>query len=192
MRYKGLIKDLNHIVISDPSYKDAVWCRYEKDNLNEKDWNVDLQVYSVKTKFEDYDIRGTEFYLLLQKDKRDCKIDEEGSIRYLSDIEIKDYTIGMDTACIALGINADAKEIIDSRDEWQPDCAIRTGTDGTFGEVTEGIRNRNLCFLLVTGYIEEEFCDEKEMFQYLASHFQIEKLTEFNDKSKVEDKENQL
>ena len=63
MRYKGLIKDLNHIVISDPSYKDAVWCRYEKDNLNEKDWNVDLQVYSVKTKFEDYDIRGTEFYL---------------------------------------------------------------------------------------------------------------------------------
>lgn len=192
MRYKGLIKDLNHIVISDPSYEDGVWCRYEKNNLNEKDWNVDLQVYSVKTKFEDYDIRGTEFYLLLQKDKRDCKIDEEGSIRYLSNIEIKDYTIGMDTACIALGINADAKEIIDSKDEWQPDCAIRTGTDGTFGEVTEGMKDGNLCFLLVTGYIEEEFCDENEMLQYLTKHFQIEELTEFIDKNKVENKENQL
>ena len=192
MRYKGLIKDLNHIVISDPSYKDGIWCRYEKDNLNEKDWNVDLQIYSVKTKFEDYDIRGTEFYLLLQKDNRDCKIDEEGSIRYLSNIEIKDYTIGMDTACIALGINEDAKEIIDSREEWQPACAIRTGTDGTFGEVTEGIKDGRLCFLLVTGYIEEDFCDEKEMLKYLVNHFEIENLTEFIDKNKIEDKENQL
>ncbi len=192
MRYKGLIKDLNHIVISDPSYKDGIWCRYEKDNLNEKDWNVDLQIYSVKTKFEDYDIRGTEFYLLLQKDKRDCKIDEEGSIRYLSNIEIKDYTIGMDTACIALGINEDAKEIIDSREEWQPDCAIRTGTDGTFGEVTEGIKDGRLCFLLVTGYIEEDFCDEKEMLKYLVNHFEIENLTEFIDKNKIEDKEKEL
>lgn len=192
MRYKGLIKDLNHIVISDPSYKDGVWCRYEKNNLKEKDWNVDLQVYSVKTKFEDYDIQGTEFYLLLQKEKRYCKIDEEGTIRYLSNIEIKDYTIGMDTACVALGINADAKEIKDSRDEWQPDCAIRTGTDGTFGEVTEGMKDGKICFLLITGYIEEEFCDENEMFQYLTKHFQIEELTEFIEKNKVEDKENQL
>lgn len=192
MRYKGLIKDLNHIVISDPTYKDDVWCRYEKNGLNEKDWEVDLQIYSVKTKFEDYDIRGTEFYLLLQKDKQNCKIDEEGTIRYLSDIEVNDYTIGMDTACIALGINDDAKEIIDSRDEWQPDCAIRTGTDGTFGEVTEGMKDGNLCFLLVTGYIEDEFCNENEMLQYLTNHFQIEELTEFIDKNKVEDKENQL
>lgn len=191
MRYKGLIKDLNHIVISDPFYENGVLCRYEKNNLNEKDWNVDLQIYLVKAAFEEHDIWGTEFYLLLQKDKRDCQIDL-GTIRYLSNIEVKNYTIGMDTACVALGINKDAKKIIDSREKWQPDCAIKTGTDGTFGEVTEGIKGGKICFLLVTGYVEEEFCDENEMLKYLVNHFEIKGLSEFIDKNKIEDKENQL
>lgn len=196
MRTKGLIENLNHIVISDPSYKKDVWCRYEKNDLSEKNWKVDLQIYPVKTKYKDYDIGGTEFYLLLQKDKRDCKIDEEGTIRYLSDIEIKDYTIGMDTACIALGINDSAKEIIDSREDWQPECAIRTGTDGTFGEVTEGIKDGKLCFLLVTGYFDEDFCNENNIFDYLKEHFEIKDLIKENDaltdKNKVEDKGTQL
>lgn len=196
MRVKGLIKNLNHIVISDPTYENGVWCRYEKNGLNEKDWRVDLQINSVKTKYKDYDICGTEFYLLLQKDKRDCKIDEEGTIRYLSDIEIKDYTIGMDTACIALGINDSAKEIIDSKEDWQPECAIRTGTDGTFGEVTEGIKDGNLCFLLVNGYFDEDFCNENYLFDYLKEHFEITDLVKENDvltdNNEFEDKGTQL
>ena len=31
LRYKGKIKELNHIIISDPSYDESVTCRYEKN-----------------------------------------------------------------------------------------------------------------------------------------------------------------
>ena len=44
MRYKGKIRELNHIIISDPSYDESVTCRYEKDNLREKDWYVDIDI----------------------------------------------------------------------------------------------------------------------------------------------------
>lgn len=30
MKFKGKIENINHIVISDPTYKEDVWCRYEK------------------------------------------------------------------------------------------------------------------------------------------------------------------
>lgn len=44
MRYKGKIKELNHIIITDPSYDESVTCRYEKNNLKEKDWYVDIDI----------------------------------------------------------------------------------------------------------------------------------------------------
>lgn len=176
MKFKGKIKNLEHIVISDPSYKKGVWCRYETDNLNEKNWNVSLDIYPVEIKEGKYYTKGTEFYLLLQKNKGDCKISSDGHLKYLSDIELNDYTIGMDTACIALGINNNAKDIISSKGEWQPNCAIRTGTDGTFGNVAEGVKNGKLRFLLITGFFEEDFIDENELFEYLKNQFEITEL----------------
>lgn len=176
MKFKGKIEDINHIVVSDPSYKKDVWCRYEKENLNEKNWIVDLDICPVEDKIENYYIKGIEFSLLIQKDKEDCEFDDEGNFSYLNDIEMKDYKIAMDTACIALGINNNAREIIDSKEEWQPSCAIRTGTDGMFGEVSEGIRDGKLCFLLITGYFEEEFINENELFEYLKEQFEIKDL----------------
>ena len=44
LRYKGKIKALNHIIISDPSYDEGVTYRYEKNNLKEKDWYVDIDI----------------------------------------------------------------------------------------------------------------------------------------------------
>lgn len=176
MKFKGKINNINHIVISDPSYKKGVWCRYEKENLNENDWLVNLDIYPVETKVGKYYIKGTEFSLLLQKDKEDCSIDDKGTLNYRRDIELKDFTIGMDSACIALGINDNAKEIIDCRGDWQPLCAIRTGTDGTFGEVSEGIKNGKIRFLLITGYFEEDFINENELFEYLKNQFEITEL----------------
>lgn len=176
MKFKGKIENINHIVVSDPSYKKDVCCRYEKEKLNEKDWIVDLDICPVEDKIENYYIKGTEFSLLIQKDKEDCEFDDKGNFSYLNDIEIKDYKIAMDTACIALGINNNAKEIIDSIGEWQPSCAIRTGTDGMFGEVSEGIRDGKLRFLLITGYFEEEFINENELFEYLKEQFEIKYL----------------
>lgn len=176
MKFKGKIKKLNHIVLSDPSYEKGIWCRYEKDNLNEKDWLVNIDIYTVETDIGDYKVKGTEFFLLLQKDKDDCELDDEGTLNYLKSIELKDFTIGVDTACVALGINDYAKEIINSKDEWQPSCAIRTGADGTFGEVSEGTKNGELRFLLITGYFSEDICNENELFEYLKEQFEITDL----------------
>jgi len=176
MKFKGKIENINHIVISDPTYKEDVWCRYEKNNLKEKDWIVNLDIYPTETKIDNYYIKGTEFLLLIQKDEKDCSLDDDGTLSYLKNIELKDYTIGMDSACIALGINEQAKEIIDLQEEWQPSCAIRTGTDGTFGEVSEGIKDGRLCFLLITGYFEEDFINQNDLFEYLKSQFNIKDL----------------
>ena len=176
MKFKGKIDNINHIVISDPTYKEDVWCRYEKKDINEKDWIVNLDIYPTETKIDDYNIKGVEFLLLLKKNEYDCNIDEDGNLSYLKDIELKDYTIGMDSACVALGLNNNAKEIIDSQEEWQPSCAIRTGTDGTFGDVSEGIKDGKLCFLFVTGYFDEEFINQNELFDYLVNQFQIKEL----------------
>ena len=173
MRFRGKINNINHVVISDPSYKKGVWGRYEKENLNETNWLVNLDISSVETKVGEYYLKGTEFSLLLKKNAEDCSLDDEGTLSYMSDIKLNDYKIAMDTACVALGINDNAKEIIDCRGEWQPSCAIRTGGDGIFGEVSEGTQNDKLCFLLITGYFEEDFINENELFEYLKDQFEI-------------------
>ncbi|MBQ4584517.1 MAG: hypothetical protein IJA94_06485, partial [Bacilli bacterium] len=69
MKCSGKIKNINHIVVSDPTYKKDVWCRYEIDNLKEKNWHVDLDVYEVEDKYDDYTINGIEFNMVLQKVK---------------------------------------------------------------------------------------------------------------------------
>lgn len=173
MKFRGKINNINHVVISDPSYKKGVWCRYEKENLNETNWLVNLDISLVETKVGEYYLKGTEFSLLLKKNTEDCSLDDERTLSYMSDIKLNDYKIAMDTACVALGINDNAKEIIDCREEWQPSCAIRTGGDGIFGEVSEGTQNDKLCFLLITGYFEEDFINENELFEYLKDQFEI-------------------
>lgn len=186
MKCKGKIDNINHIVISDPIYDKNVWCRYEKNNLKEKNWIVNLDICSTETKTDDYNIKGIEFLLLIKKNEYDCEIDEDGNLSYLKDIKLKDYTIGTDSACVALGLNDNAKKIINSKDEWQPLCAIRTGTDGAFCDVSEGIKDGELCFLFVTGYFDEEFISQNELFCYLVNQFQIKELLKENKKNEME------
>ena len=88
MKFKGKIDNINHIVISDPTYKEDVWCRYEKKDINEKDWIVNLDIYPTETKIDDYNIKGVEFLLLIKKNEYDCNIDEDGNLSYLKDIEL--------------------------------------------------------------------------------------------------------
>lgn len=176
MEFTGKIKEINHIVISDPDYDKNVWCRYEKENLKEKNWSVYLDVYSVEEQIGDLFEKGTEFIMLLQKYKKDCKITDEGNLRSLSNIETKEYKIGMDSACVALGINDKADYIINSKNEWQPDCAINTGTDGVFGNVVEGTKDGSLRFLLITGYVNEVYMNCNNLFDYLKNQFDIKEL----------------
>ena len=184
MRYKGKIKELNHIVISDPSYDKDVWCRYEKDNLKEKNWNVDIDIHPTVDKIEDFTIKGTEFFLFLSKDKRLGELRENGTIRYLSGLEIKETEIGMDTACVALGINEKADEIIELRDDWQPECSLNTLTDGIFGTVKEGKLNDNhTVFIWLSGYLDEDTgYSIEEIVDYLQYQLNIVDLEKDKEK----------
>lgn len=184
MRYKGKIKELNHIVISDPSYDKDVWCRYEKDNLKEKNWNVDIDIHPTVDKIEDFTIKGTEFFLFLSKDKRLSELRENGTIRYLSGLEIKETEIGMDTACVALGINEKADEIIELRDDWQPECSLNTLTDGIFGTVKEGKLNDNhTVFIWLSGYLDEDTgYSIEEIVDYLQYQLNIVDLEKDKEK----------
>lgn len=179
MKYTGKIKKLNHIVVSDPSYKKDVWCRYEIDNLKEKDWLVDLEINRKYDKVGSDNISYIEFFILIKKDNDISELDDDGSVTYKDVTDVNEYTICMDTACIAMGINKKAKEIIDSVDEWQPNGSIRTGTDGTFGMVYEGKdSNKNLCFVYLYGYFDTDMMGytEDHIKEYLMKQFEITDL----------------
>lgn len=178
MRYKGRIKELNHIVISDPSYDKNVNCRYERDNLKEKNWYVDIDIKPTVDKMENFTIKGTEFFLFLSKDRRLSELREEGTIRYLRGIKLKEIEIGMDTACVALGINEKADEIVNLRDEWQPEYSLNTLTDGIFGIVKEGIIKENYpVFIWLSGYLSEDTgYSVEDVIDYISNYLEVTDL----------------
>lgn len=177
MRYKGKIKDLNYIVISDPTYKKDVWCRYEKNNINEKNWKVDIDIHPVEDKFEEITIKGTEFFLCIYRNSKVCQLENEGTIKTLKGVKISETEIGMDTACVALGINDKAKDIIESQKEWQPECSLNTLTDGIFGTVKEGKMGNNIVFIWVSGYLcEDTGYSMDDIIDYLQYQLNITEL----------------
>lgn len=179
MRYRGKIKELNHIIISDPSYDESVTCRYEKNNLKEKNWSVDIDIKPVVEKIENFTVKGTEFFLFLAKDRRLSELKENGTICYMSGIKLEETEIGMDTACVALGINEKADEIIELRDDWQPECSLNTLTDGFFGTVKEGKIENHTVFVWVSGYLSEDtgysIEDIVDYLQYQLNITELEK-----------------
>lgn len=177
MRYKGKIKELNHILISDPSYDESVTCRYERTNLNEENWLIDIDIKPVVEQIEDFTIKGTEFFLFLYKNKKLGELRENGTISYLKGIKLEETEIGMDTACVALGIDAKAKEIIDLRDDWQPECSLNTLTDGFFGTVKEGKIDEDVVFIWLSGYLDEDTgYSMDEIVEYIEYQLNITEL----------------
>lgn len=178
MKYSGKIDNINHVVVTDPMYKQDVCCRYEKNNINGKDWIVELEIYSAEVTDSNQNIyeKGIAFYLIMKRNERVCQFDGEENIKYLKNIEIKNYSIGMDSACIAFGMNDKAKQIVLSSNSWQPPCAIRTGTDGIFGDVYEGIEGEKVSFLIITGFFDDELINKNDLFDYLVNQFEIKEL----------------
>lgn len=181
MRYKGKIKELNHIVVSDPTYEKDVWCRYERENLNEENWLVNIDIKPSIEEFKDFTVKGTEFFLFLCKDKNWAELKENGTISYLKGIGLNEIDIGMDTACVALGIDEKAKEIIESKEDWQPECALNTLTDGIFGTVKEGKiengENNDIVFIWISGYLDEDTgYTMEDIIDYLQEQFNITEL----------------
>lgn len=184
MRYKGKINELNHIIISDPSYDESVTCRYEKTNLKEKNWLIDIDIKPVEEKIENLTIKGTEFFLFLCKDKKLGELRENGTISYLRGITLNEIDIGIDTACVALGINEKAKEIVLSRDEWQPECSLKTLSDGIFGTVKEGKIGENVAFIWLSGYLcEDTDYSIDEIVDYIEHQLNIVELQKDASKS---------
>ncbi len=177
MRYKGKIKELDHIVISDPTYEEDVWCRYERKDLNQENWLIDIDIKQVTEKYEDFTAKGTEFFLFLYKDKTWGELKENGTISYLKGINVEKTEIGMDTACVALGIDEKADEIIELQEEWQPECSLNTLTDGIFGTVREGKLNDDIVFICISGYLDEDTgYSIEDIIDYLQYQLNITEL----------------
>lgn len=175
MRYSGKIKELNDIVISDPSYNKDVTCRYERNNLNKKNWIIDIDINHLKTPVSDnITLEGTEFFILLHPKDKTSELKGNGTISYLSAHKLNEIDIGMDTACIALGINDFAKDINESANFWQPECSLNTLTDGMFGTVKEGIIGNQPNFIWISGYLDADTgYSIQDIIDYLESQFQI-------------------
>lgn len=179
MRYKGKIKELEHIIISDPSYDESVTCRYERNNLEKENWLIDMNINQTITPItKEYNAKGIEFTLLLYKSPQLCKLREDGAIYYLHGIKIKETDIGMDTACVAFGVNERADELAYCIDDWQPECSLQTLTDGIFGRVKEGRINEDIAFIWVSGYLDEDTgYSIEDIIDYLEYQLNITELT---------------
>ena len=162
-----MINEINHIVVSDPIYENDVRCRYENKNINAKNWIVDLELKQT----DEIEIR-----ILLKEQDAICQF-QGNEVSYLKGIKLKEYEIGMDTACIALGINDKADEIVKTRNEFKPKCALHTATDGFFGRVVEGRKDNKLVFLMIFGYLDKDLeYDVNNILDYLQEKFEIENL----------------
>lgn len=197
MFYNGQIEKINKVVVSDPSYKEGVWCRYESNQIDSGGpWRVQMAINEVSDHVDGFDIKGVEFALLLSSSllsKKPCELSKEGS-SYLVPmtlhkmLKMKETEVGMDTACVALGVNEVADEIKASRDEWQPDCALKTLTDGMFGNVQEGSVNGSICLLYISGYLDEDTgYSVQDIVNYLSTNFKIKDLELVKEKPALED-----
>lgn len=180
MFYKGQIEQIDRVVVSDPSYAADVWCRYEGQNFaSGGPWKVQLAINDVSENVDGFDIKGVDFSMLLYTgNEKLCVLKPDGTgFSHPSFVKMKEFEIGMDTACVALGINGVADEIKASRGEWKPGCSLNTMTDGLFGNVYEGSCYGKTHLLYVSGYLDEDTgYSLKDIVDYLVSNFEIKKL----------------
>lgn len=125
--------------------------------------------------FEGITVNGIEFFVGLVVPGEHLELHEDGSFAYYAGNKIKEFVIGMDTACVGLGINNVADEILAARDEWQPGCCLNTLTDGQFGNVFEGSFDNEVKFIVLSGFLDEDTGYSKEdILNYLVSGLNIE------------------
>ena len=156
MKFGGKIKELNQIIISDPSYDKDVTCRYERKNINQKDMNVLIEIHDYSEKIDGIQINGVEFYILIHNPKEPCMLKEDCSFTNYTSDKVTEFDIGIDTACITFGINSFADNIRKSQKEWQPPFSLKTLSDGIFGEVKEGKEDDKVNFIFISGFLDED------------------------------------
>lgn len=209
MKYEGRISKLDRIIVSDPSYDKGVWCRYENDNANMSNCKVALNISEYHEVIpadevardlpegmrsqvtKDLELEGIEFQLLISDSRLKCEIVKDG-FNHPQWTTIQQFTIGMDSACVALGINEVADKIASERDSWQPSTALTTLTDGEFGTVCEGRtpNGNNTALIYITGSFDKDNGYTEEMLKsYLEAQLQIEDLHPVETEEQTEDLE---
>ena len=137
--------------------------------------NIEINDFSEK--IDNIQLNGIEFFILLNNPNKPTYLNEDGSFRYQPDNKIKEIMIGMDTACIALGINNYANDIRDSKGDWQPDNSLNTLTDGIFGYVKEGTKDNTIDFIWISGYLDEDTgYSINEILDYICTQFEVKNL----------------
>ena len=177
MKIIGKIKELNQIIVSDPSYGKDVSCRYEKDNINGENWNVTIDIHNISEKIDGIQVNGIDFFILLSNPKQHCRLLEDGAFSYESNNKITEIDIRMDTACVAFGINNFADNIKEEIDEWQPEDSLKTLTDGLFGYVKEGKEDNQTNFIFISGYLDEDTgYSIKDITEYITKQLEVKEL----------------
>ena len=138
MNFTGMISKIDHIIVSDPSYDKNVWCRYENDHFNANNWTADIQLQDVDETIEGYCIAGTDIGIMLHHPSVNARM-EQDRIRFPSIYKLNKYTIGIDRACVSIGVNEKASEIANEKNSSEYGTALHTLTDGQFGTVYEGV-----------------------------------------------------
>lgn len=170
MLKNGTIKKLNGIVISDPSYGQDVKCRYQSDRKYEK-WQYEYSSISRKEKYKDFTFSMIDFCLKLGSSDviQEIKINEEdSSFSYPSDFKMKEFRIGMDTACFCIGSKT-------NYDAFGESMAIDTGTDGYLGVVFEFVpsgKSKPVAILFL-GNIDGNLISEEELYRSIMSGFDV-------------------
>ena len=167
-KYAQIPQILNGVVFSDPSYDESVWCQYRKD-FRDDNWLMKFES-NKEDNFISFQMtlgRST----VLAGVKAEVK-DHELLLTHPSRYNVQQVELGMDTACIFCGLK-------DFLEDFGSEAAIRTGTDGTFGQLlvfTCKGEDAPAGFYLAGG-LEEIFMDEKELFQHFMSSFNALEVT---------------
>ena len=168
MIFKGKIEKLDNIVVSDQYYDKNVYCRYEREKLNEKDWLVTIELNEKEEEIDGFKYNYIDLCILLSKNESSFKVDRKEDLFYLN-----------------------ANMINDSQSNYklQSYCSLRTGEDGTFGEVTEYNKNGKLKCLCIKGTFDSDILTQNEVLDYIIKQFDIVDLeidsVDLNEKNRI-------
>lgn len=128
LKKEAIVEKLEGIVISDPWYGKEVWCRYE-NGIYATNWKMEFE--SNVEHDDEYNFDTIVFNVKLGKSEILSKIKvNDNSFSYPSSLDVKEYTIGMDTACFCIGSKK-------NYEKYGNGMAINTGADGILGNVYE-------------------------------------------------------
>lgn len=177
MIYSGKV-NIDQIIVSDPCYEKGVWCRYENDNLDAKNWDVDLIVDTYDEMVDGFNIKGIDIRMMLHDSILEPRM-KEGSFSYPRGFTLTEYTIGMDSASMSIGTNETADKIRAEHDDWYPTTALKTLQDGCFGNLYEGAGpNGNIGFIYLSGFLDEDTgYSIQDVLSYLENNMHIQGLT---------------